>query len=75
MSLVDADIAAMTLEQRIELMGRLWDSLPLDALTLTPEQEAELARRSDELDEDVAAGRKIGREWSTIRASLRRSGR
>ncbi len=39
------DIARMSVEERLHLMADLWDSLASDEVLLTPEQEAELARR------------------------------
>lgn len=38
------DIAQMTVKERLDLIGALWDSLIAEDLTLTPAQEAELAR-------------------------------
>lgn len=39
------DIAKMTPRERLDLIGELWDSLTDTDVTLTPAQEAELARR------------------------------
>jgi len=42
------DIASLTPEERLELMGELWDSL--DGLPLSDEWEAEICRRIDDVD-------------------------
>jgi len=39
------DIQALSTDERLELIGELWDSLDGAALPLTPEQSQELARR------------------------------
>jgi putative addiction module component (TIGR02574 family) len=39
------DIARLTPEERLELIGRLWDSLESEDVRLTPSQDAELGRR------------------------------
>ena len=52
------DITSLTAQERLELLGRLWDSLSShpDALPLTDAQRAELDRRLDELDRDGPTG-------------------
>ncbi|MGJ5081745.1 addiction module protein [Bradyrhizobium sp. HKCCYLS3013] len=51
------DIAALTPQERFDLLTDLWDSLAAEGVRLTPAQEAELAQRAaalgyahDELD-------------------------
>ncbi len=39
------DIARLTPAERLELIGRLWDSLEPEDVRLTPRQDAELGRR------------------------------
>lgn len=47
----------LSVEERLELMGRLWDSLdPSAAAPLTPELSAELERREADADLDPEAG-------------------
>lgn len=59
----------LSAEERIELMGRLWDSLdPADAAPMTPELAAELDRR--EADADAAP--EAGDAWPEIQAALLR---
>ncbi|GLH82479.1 hypothetical protein SSBR45G_73880 [Bradyrhizobium sp. SSBR45G] len=40
------DIAALTLQERFDLLTDLWDSLAAEGVMLTPVQEAELAQRA-----------------------------
>ena len=59
----------LTAEQRIELMGRLWDSLdPAAAAPITDALAAELDRREAEADSDPQ-GRK---SWTEIKATLKK---
>jgi putative addiction module component (TIGR02574 family) len=62
------DIARLSPQERLELIGRLWDSLDADDMRLTPAQEAELERRLATLDEDI----KAGSTWEQIDAELDR---
>jgi len=39
------DIARLTVAEKLDLIGELWDSLGAEEATLTPAQEAELLRR------------------------------
>jgi putative addiction module component (TIGR02574 family) len=58
----------LTADERIELMGRLWDSLDAtSAAPITPALAAELERRESEADADPGAGT----PWSDIRSELR----
>lgn len=62
-------VDALSADERIELMGRLWDSLdPAAAAPITPALAAELARREAEADAEPEAGV----EWSNIRTELRK---
>ncbi|HLA89846.1 MAG TPA: addiction module protein [Gemmatimonadaceae bacterium] len=61
-------VDALSAEERIELMGRLWDSLdPTAAAPLSPALAAELDRREAEADGDPAAGS----SWTELRDELR----
>jgi putative addiction module component (TIGR02574 family) len=44
------DIARLTPQERLDLIGELWDSLAAEDVPLTPAQEAELARRAAAFD-------------------------
>jgi len=52
------DIAALSAEQRLELLEQIWDSLSANpqAVPLTQAQREELDRRLDELDADGPSG-------------------
>ncbi len=56
MSSPTIDIGKLAPEERLRLIGDLWESLRSqpDAVTLTPAQEAELDRRLDALDRGTA---------------------
>jgi putative addiction module component (TIGR02574 family) len=55
-------------EQRIALMGELWDSLDATAAApITPALAAELDWREREADGDPTEGR----EWSKVKAAIR----
>ncbi len=59
----------LTAEERIELIGRLWDSLdPALAAPITPTVAAELDRREAEADGAPDAGD----TWSDIKDELRK---
>ena len=60
-------LEALTAQERIVLMGRLWDSLdPAAAAPLSPALTAELARREAETDADPATGI----PWDALRDEL-----
>jgi putative addiction module component (TIGR02574 family) len=69
MSIPPLNIAAMTVDERLSLMDRLWESLQQDpeALQLSDAQEADLDRRLDEIDH----GDSSGRSWDAIRDEYR----
>ena len=59
----------MTAEERIALIGELWDSLDAAAAApMTPELAAELDRREAEADEAPHAGD----SWTDVRRDLRK---
>ena len=62
------DIASLSPQERLELIGRLWDSLDSDDIRLTPAQEAELDRRLSTFDEDI----KAGSTWEQLDSELDR---
>jgi putative addiction module component (TIGR02574 family) len=48
--MTNLDIAALTPQDRFDLLTDLWDSLAADGVALTPAQQAELAQRAAALD-------------------------
>jgi putative addiction module component (TIGR02574 family) len=59
------DILNLSIAERIELIGDLWDSMAEvpEAITLTEAQKAELDRRLDAYRQDPAAGT----PWPVVR--------
>ena len=60
------DIKALTSEERLELIGQLWDSLDDDEVPLTGPQQDELDRRLDELEREGP----VGVPWEQVRDAL-----
>jgi putative addiction module component (TIGR02574 family) len=60
------DIERLSPQERLDLIGRLWDSLDADDLPLTNAQEAELDRRLTTADADLADSV----AWEALRAEL-----
>lgn len=61
-------LESLTAEERIELIGRLWDSLdPAAAAPITPSLAAELDRREAEADADPEGGI----AWTSLLDELR----
>ena len=59
-------------EEQLQLLEDIWDRLsqhPAD-VPLSDAQRAELDRRLDALEEDIKAGRPLGRPWSEVRERL-----
>jgi putative addiction module component (TIGR02574 family) len=62
----------LTAEERLALIGELWDSLdPAAAAPVTPELAEDLGQREAEADADPADGD----AWPDIKAALRQRGR
>jgi putative addiction module component (TIGR02574 family) len=62
------EIALLTPPEKLDLIGRLWDSLSPADVTLTPAQEAEIGRRMQTFDDDV----KTAATWDSFEAELTR---
>ena len=69
MGLPKIDVQAMTPEERLDLMSRIWESFTRDpdSLPLSPAQAAELDRRMKMLDE----GKMPTIAWEEIQARHR----
>jgi putative addiction module component (TIGR02574 family) len=52
---VPLDITRLSPQERLDLIGELWDSLADKDVRLTPAQDAELARRMATFDDDAKA--------------------
>ena len=67
------DVERLTPDEQLDLIGELWDRLSTTPahVPLTDAQREEIDRRSDELDEDVRAGRPLGIPWEDVFRQLR----
>jgi len=67
------DVEHLTPDEQLDLIGELWDRLSKSPshVPLTEGQREEIDRRSDELDEDVRAGRPLGIPWEEVFRQLR----
>lgn len=67
------DIGRLSLDERLRLVERLWESLAETphSIPLTPPQRAELDRRLDNVDRDAATGI----PWDEMVARLRTTDR
>jgi len=66
-------IESLSKDERLDLLERLWDSLSATPteVPVTQAQQAELDRRSEALDKDVAKGRALGVPWDEVVRQLR----
>jgi putative addiction module component (TIGR02574 family) len=62
------DFSHLSQQERLELIGELWDSLDPNAVPVTAAQKAEIDRRLATLDVDIANGR----DAADVLAELRR---
>jgi putative addiction module component (TIGR02574 family) len=62
------DIARLTPQERLDLIGKLWDSLSSEDIHLTAKQERELDRRMSSFDTDM----QDAVPWEQIDAELSR---
>ena len=65
------EFAQLSPEQRLELIGEIWDSLEDEVLPLEPELIAELDRRLAEFEANPAEGRTATEVIARIRATLK----
>jgi putative addiction module component (TIGR02574 family) len=70
MSKPTIDFSHLTPAERIQLAEDLWDSLPAEALPLTPAQTEELRRRREALRQDPGAGQ----DWQEALSEVERGG-
>jgi len=66
MTKVSVDVAALSAEQKLDLIDELWMSLDVDDLSLTPEQRAELDRRLDRIEREGVSGT----PWELVRSEM-----
>lgn len=70
MSQPTIDFSHLTPAERIQLAEDLWDSLPAEALPLTPDQTDELRRRREALRADPGPGQ----DWQEALKDIERGG-
>jgi putative addiction module component (TIGR02574 family) len=68
MELSSEEIGRLSVDERLDLIGQLWDSLEREPLPLSAAQQQELDRRLATLDQ----GRAEGQSWGQLRAELER---
>jgi putative addiction module component (TIGR02574 family) len=61
------DIRGLTAEERLALLGELWDSLAPEDIPLNEAQRTELDRRLDEFEAD----RDLGIPWEEVLRRIR----
>ena len=66
------DLDALTPEEQLQLIEDLWERLSQHPanIPLSDLQRAELDRRLDAVEDDIKAGRQLGRPWSEVRERL-----
>jgi putative addiction module component (TIGR02574 family) len=69
--MLEIDVDRMSPEDRLALIGRLWDSLADTDIPLTSAQQAELERRLARFEEERASNV----AWDDLRAELLRRSR
>lgn len=69
--IANLDITRLSPQERLALIGELWDSLAPEDVRLTPAQDAELARRMATFEADA----KTAKPWSEIEVELDRQAR
>ena len=65
------DFTKLSPEERLDLIGEIWDSLENEALPISQELQAELDRRLADLEENPSNGRPAAEVIARIRAMLR----
>jgi putative addiction module component (TIGR02574 family) len=75
MAELEVQIEALSTEERLELLERIWESLRRTpaAVRVSDEQKAELDRRSASLAQNVARGGLPGVPWDEVLRQLRAS--
>jgi putative addiction module component (TIGR02574 family) len=65
------DFTKLTPEERLELIGEIWDSLENETLPISSELQAELDRRLADLERNPTEGRPAAEVIARLRATLR----
>jgi len=65
------DFSHLSTEERLDLIGEIWDSIEARHLPLSPEQAAELDRRYATLDGDIKNARDAHEVFNDLTARYR----
>ena len=65
------DYTKLSTEERLELIGEIWDSLDAELPPLSPELQHELDRRLADYEQNPTEGRPAAEVIARIRATLR----
>ena len=65
------DYTKLSAEERLDLIGEIWDSLENEDLPLSPEWEAELDRRLADFEKNPSEARPASEVIARIRATLK----
>ncbi len=73
MARAEIDLDALSPEEQLELLDRLWDRVGRspDLFPLTEPQLREIDSRSDALERDLAEGRPGGIPWDEVLSRIR----
>lgn len=69
------DIDSLTPDEKLDLIGELWDSLDHDAIPLTPAQIEELDRRLAADDAGMMGGKTLEEMMESLKLRLRKRGK
>ena len=65
------DYKKLSPEERLDLIGEIWDSLENEQVPISPELKAELDRRLADLERNPSEGRPDAEVIARIRATLK----
>ena len=65
------DYKKLSPEERLDLIGEIWDSLENEQMPISPELQAELDRRLADLERNPSEGRPAAEVIARIRATLK----
>jgi putative addiction module component (TIGR02574 family) len=69
--MASVDFRHLTTQERLDLIGEIWDSIEAERVPLTSAQTAELDRRYVTLDDDIKKGRDAFSVYDDLTARYR----